>query len=144
MYKIKEFLKQYPAIKIFGGAGIIIIILIFIVHTILSTEIVNVWNRLVHSKTESQSDSNSDDGIVVQTSETPFGTGSEFATEEPIAIEELIVTERPESSFDGKELRGILIGEDSREETYLPQQTGIYRFDFDIDSVKKNYLYLYN
>lgn len=136
MDKIKELLQEYPAVKVFGGAGIIIIIIILTVSTIYSVEVENIWNRLVHPKTESQSDPNSgDDGIVVQPSETPFDAGSEFETEEPIE------TEKPESSFDGKELRGTLIGEDSREETYVPQQTGIYRFDFDIDSVKKNYLF---
>lgn len=139
MGKIKEFLKECPAVKVFGVVGIFIIIIISIVNTIFSVEVENIWNQLMHPKTESQSNSNSGgNGIVIQPSETPFDADSEFETEKPIE------TEKPESSFDGKELRGTLIGEDSKEETYVPQQTGVYRFDFDIDSVKKNYLFLYN
>lgn len=32
-------------------------------------------------------------------------------------------------------------GEDSREEQYMATQTGIYRFDFDIDDVNNDYVF---
>lgn len=42
MDKIKEFLQEYPAVKVFGGAGIIIIIIILTVSTIYSVEVENI------------------------------------------------------------------------------------------------------
>lgn len=145
MNKIKEFLREYAAIKVFGGVGIIIGIVCFIVSTICSAEIEKTWNDLMHptkQETELKGNSNSDENSIVdvQPSEPPFKDESDFETEEPIESEKPQVEDK-ETTFDGNKLSGILIGEDSREETYVPQQTGIYRFDFDIDSVKKNYFF---
>lgn len=42
-------------------------------------------------------------------------------------------------SFTGNKISGIMDGEDSREEQYMATQTGIYRFDFDIDDVNNEY-----
>ena len=44
-------------------------------------------------------------------------------------------------SFTGNKISGIMDGEDSREEQYMATQTGIYRFDFDIDDVNKGYCF---
>lgn len=78
--KIKEFLREYPAVKVFGGVGVIIIFILIIASTIFSVEVENIWNRLVHPGTESQGSSNSsDDGIVaVQPSEILFDDSSEL------------------------------------------------------------------
>ena len=47
--KIKNYLKKYPAIDIFGFWGIILIIIIFILSTIFSTEISHFWNNIFHN-----------------------------------------------------------------------------------------------
>ena len=44
-------------------------------------------------------------------------------------------------SFTGNKISGIMDGEDSREEQYMATQTGIYRFDFDIDDANKGYCF---
>lgn len=44
--KLKAFLESYPAIKIFGPIGIIIVILIFVVTTIFGVEIENFWSAV--------------------------------------------------------------------------------------------------
>ena len=44
-------------------------------------------------------------------------------------------------SFTGNKISGIMDGEDSREEQYMATQTGIYRFDFDIDDVNNDYVF---
>ena len=50
-------------------------------------------------------------------------------------------------SFTGNKISGIMDGEDSREEQYMATQTGIYRFDFDIDvqrSQESRHIFKYN
>ena len=48
--KAHEYLKTYSAIKIFGFWGIIILIIIFIVSSISSSEVARIWNSCVHAK----------------------------------------------------------------------------------------------
>lgn len=154
MDKIKEFLDSYPAIKIFGVFGIIVILVVFVIGTIFSAEVERVWNEIAHpvetelpisSEDENNGseevqpsvvpeddvgDSDEDDtGLLDTPTEIPTNTPDE--SEEPEKV----------TSFDGNILNGVLVGEDVRREVFVPQQTGIYRFDFDIDSVKKDYVF---
>ena len=48
MSKIKEYLKAHRAIRVFGGIGIVVIILLFVASTILQKEIGNLWDSLMH------------------------------------------------------------------------------------------------
>ena len=48
MNKIKELFYEYPIFKKFGIAGIILMVLIFVLKTIAGVEIENRWNNIVH------------------------------------------------------------------------------------------------
>lgn len=153
MNKIKEFFNSYPAFKVFGGFGIIVAVIILTGSTIFSIEIGNIWNGIVHperaetaEKITTEKENNDEDEIPLNTDsegdEDVFDEDENNLDEDNLPEE----SEEPENKevktvFDGNVLNGTLIGNDSRTELFVPQQTGIYRFDFDIDSVRKNYMF---
>lgn len=157
MEKIKEFLNTYPAIKIFGIPGVIIILVLFVIATVFSSEVERVWNEHTHppAKTESPINSEEPDNSSeeVQPSVVPDDENDSLDEDDGSDEDETGVldnqTEVPEeseipsrtTSFDGNVLNGVLVGEDVRKEIFVPKCTGVYRFDFDIDSVKKNYIF---
>ncbi len=150
MDKIKEFLDSYPAIKIFGVFGIIVLLVVFVVGTIFSAEVERFWNEIAHPvETETlisqEDENNGSEGVqpsIVPTDDVN-DSGEDDVDLPDTPTDAPYESEEPEkvTSFDGKILNGVLVGEDVRKEVFVPQQTGIYRFDFDIDSVKKDYVF---
>jgi len=46
--KFKAFLNEYPAVKIFGPIGIIVVVALIALSAIFQSEIVRVWDAIFH------------------------------------------------------------------------------------------------
>ena len=154
MNKIKELFYEYPIFKKFGIAGIILMVLIFVLKTIAGVEIENRWNNIVHH--ENGAGSSIIDNNVGETPNLPEYTSMAEITNSPYPtyiageMDSTEATDIPRKTnepkmeavnFTGNEIKGELYGTDDIEIKYTALKTGKYRFDFNIDDANKEYYF---
>lgn len=140
MEKVKKLLRelgeQKPIIKTFGKVGVLVYVIFMICQPIVQSEIVNAWNRCKDTVAKAiEAGSNYRKNVFVAKDKM---TASPQITK--------VIDNRSDKKTIADIMEGKICGDgDERREYFIPEETGMHRFDFDTNDVNVEYrFYIYD
>ena len=131
MDKLKKLIEHNIFVKVFGIGGIFIAICYFLFTTILQTEISTLWDKYVHSSYKMTLSEKKTAEIKPTDTVMPMKKAEKSDQKENIKV------------FD--KIEGIMEAEGECKKNFIPAQSGVYGFHFEIDDVNKEYyFYIYD